>query len=72
MVKIIENQGLRFNTIDIGNNTSVIDYLKNTNNGFILNHMDHKIFEAMQNNLMYPNWGSHQLIKDIQRKRSIN
>ena len=52
MAKIIEDQELRFNTIDIGNNTSVIDYLKNTNNGFILYHIsDHYVFKTMQKNL---------------------
>ncbi len=54
MAKIIENQEISFNTIDIGNNTSVIDYLKNTNNGFVLIHTNHRAFEAMQNKLMSP------------------
>lgn len=50
MTKIIENQGFLFNAINISQNESVIDYLKSTNNGFVLKHVDHRIFDAMQVN----------------------
>ena len=47
--KIIENQFIRFHAIDLSENESVIDYLKNTNTKFIL-HIDKEQFERIASN----------------------
>lgn len=50
MPKIIENQIIRFHTIELSENESVIDYLINTNTKFILQHINKRQFEKLSIN----------------------
>ncbi len=50
MSRIIENQLIRFHTIDLNDDDSVVDYLKNTNTKFVLQHIDNNQFEKLSTN----------------------
>lgn len=52
MPKLIENQIIRLHTINLSENESVIEYLKNTNTKFVLQHISKKQFERASSNRM--------------------